>query len=728
MLTIVVHYDETPQDWNLIERFFHMGIHSGKLALFRHQANRNAAYQYLVNKVYEYLNVNMVEKWQLVWMMNISQEKDYRKRLSSQLGEFRKSFLSRLQDRKLSPEKVFVLALDGIDREEGGAPLDDFLRDVWTLDIHGYLPRKPLGDGNLFYLGEIEALDASWDRSALDLRQAGPLEEPTESFLQLLRMQVDKVKISFREILADKRKIEQQYACDPGSVPTDVLFENEIRAVEEGFYERINRIMVPPLSPKLNEYLPSHELKAVLKELMGTKVSIASYVFIRVPYPQEFAARRVRTLLKVAYAINAIALNDPVSRLWQEGNAYTLDVAFRERDLASLFNRYITRLYICKSRIEDSLRNRRLDMAPDYAPWTSLPHGREALEEMNVPLPKLRRGRYLQFEQQFRIFEDEAREMMNKRDQRVLYLAKEGMRKLDIQKKLKEEPQAFTKEEPEEIIRRLQEEIAVTRQELLAEVPHTPSSLSAWNDYMEQTKQDISFQLRSMPGARQIGWITFIIGGALLAPAFVKWNDAAPAAGTGGLHPVLVYGVYPAAAAAAVALCLRLSRNMIFDAVKRRSRRTEKRLDEMIVQQDRTQKQYNDYLNRLYKLLKLTQRTHDVSRLSSEKAEENLRLRFHQTALEEAIDIGKRLAYLLNIGVKEDQGRSLENWYDEQSWFDRDATAHPVYCPLWEQPGVEQDGDAAAELVVGLSRDTIKGALIYPAERVICEHDRVYRL
>lgn len=728
MLTIVVHYDETPQDWNLIERFFHLGIHSGKLAMFRHQMNRNAAYPYLVSKVYEYLNVNMVEKWQLVWMMNISREKDYRKRLSSQLGEFRKNFLSRLQVRKLSPEKVFVLALDGIDREEGGAPLDEFLRDVWTLDIHGYLPRKPLGEGNLFHLSEIEALDATWDRSALDLRQAGPLEAPTEAFLQLLRMQVDKVKTGFRELLADKRKIEQQYARDPESVPTDVLYENEIRAVEEGFYERINRILAPPLSPKLDEYMPSQDLKAVLKELMGTKVSIASYVFIRVPYPQEFASRRVRTLLKVAYAINAIALNAPVSRLWQEGNAYTLDVAFREGELGSMLSRYMTRLYIFKSRIEDSLRNRRLDMAPDYGPWTSLPHGREALDETNVELPGFKSGRSLQFEQQFRIFEDTAREMMNKRDQRVLYLAKEGMRKLDIQKKLKEEPQAFTREEPEEIIRRLQEEMAATRQELLAEVPHEPSSLPDWNDYMEKTKRDIAFQIRSLPGARQIGWLTVLIGGALLAPALVKWNNAAMTAGAGHLHPALVYGVYPAAAAAALAVCLRLSRDRIVKAVKKRTRRTEQRLEEMKAKQERTQKQYTDYLNRLYKLLKLTQRAHAVSRLSSEKGEENLRLRFHQTALEEAIDIGRRLAYLLNIQVKEESDRTLENSYDERSWFDKDATAHPVYCPLWEQPVDGQGSDAAAELVVGLSRDTIKGALVYPAERFIFEHDRVYRL
>ncbi|WP_373232773.1 hypothetical protein [Cohnella sp.] len=725
MRTVVVHFGETPQDWSLVERFFNLGISSGSLIFFHHQASRLSAYQELLDKVSEYLFYKMVDEWQLVWMINISQEKDFRERLSLQLDRFQQRFLDKLRVRRISPLKIFVIAFDDVDRHADGAPADPFLKQVWELDIQGCLPEKPSTNGNLFFEAEFVSIDREW-RGPLDLKEAGPLEAPKPEFVHLLESRVSRIKECLREnILIPKRKLLDKYSKEePSNIPTDILLETDLNAIEREFYNRVNQIPVAPLSPKLAEYKPSNDLKEVIKALIGIKASIISYVFIRVPYPQDFPAKRMKVLLKAAYVINAISVNSPSSRLWQEGNAYTIDVSFRETDLETLLSRWLTNLYIGKSKVENSLQNRRQEPAPEYGEWTSLPYGQATLKEIDLPRLHFTYKDRLLFDQEFRDFEHTARDFVKKREQQVVASAREGIRKLDVLKKLQEVPLHLGKEEPEAALRCIHAEAEEIREQLVRQVPHKPYSLPSWDNDMGSVKKDITDLLRSIPQARQIGWLSFMITTIMLAPYLIKWNEGSDASG----HLFsLSSSFYPALVIVILLACIGLSRMRIGNAIKKRILNSHLRLDELMMEQTEAHRYDIEYLNKLYKLQKLTGRANYIEKFHQSKLRETMLLRYHQSEIQEAIDAGERLALLLGIqlrGVRD----PTENTYDEQSWFEHDSLNHPVYSPLRKQNDTGPRGDEVTEMVFGPSKDTIRDSRLYPASRIHCEQDRVFRI
>jgi hypothetical protein len=723
MLTIIVFDDEVPQDWSLVERFFNRGVSSGALTFFRHQASRISAYQELLDNVAQYLQLKLVDKWKLVWVMNISQEKDFRKRLSIQLERLQMRFLNELQSRRIPPEKMFVIALDSLARNVDGTPLDPFLRQVWELDIYGYLTEKRnVEGGNLFIEHEFDPIDQQWG-DPLDLREAGPLEAPKQIFLELLELRISATKMRVRDqLLIPKRECYERAVNHPASIPTDMIRAMDLNTIETLFNERLDQLKLPPLSRQLSEYKPSQDLKAVIKEVLGTKASIAPYVFIRAPYPQDFPAKRIRMLLNIVYTLHAISLNSSVSRLWQVGNAYTLAADFSEEGLQTLLSGYLTRLYIYQSKVEDTLRDRRLGQSPDYEPLTLLPYAQEILEDREIPQLILKRDHRLMSEQELQDYGDAVRELLNKREQAVGSAARVGIRKLAIHKKQREEPLLFRSESPREVIRYLDEQAATTREELASHLlPPVPSS-TAWDEEMGQTKQEMAYLLHSVPRIRQVVWMFVLCSMLILTPYFLKWRLIVDSLNRKDFGDV----VYPAIVLIILLLCLVISRLSIIHSIQERIKKSEMSLRLLLGEQADTNRRNRDYLNKLYKLTKLRQRRNEVRDYEQLKDQEHLQLRHHQAALQAAIDMGKRLSILLGIQIQETN--PITERYDDQAWFELDSLHYPIYCPLWS---VIKDGsrrEEMTEIVVGLTSVTIREPLLYPATRIQYDYDQVYRL
>lgn len=715
MRTVVVHEDDIPEEWSLIERFFNPGISSGSLTFFRHQASRGHSYPELLNNVSDYLRLRMVEDWQLVWVMNVSQEKDFRLRLSSQLKRFRTRVLDKLQEKTNAPSRVFLMAFDGVDRHSDGSPTDPFLKQVWELDIQGYLPEKLSANGNLFFEDELKSIDEEWD-VPLDLKKAGPLEAPSPEFLQLLENRINRVKEIFSETIWIPKKTAK--------LPADILSEDELAAIKKEFYYRLNRISIAPLSPKLAEYKPSKDLREVLKNLLGINESIAPYIFIRVPLPQDFPARRTMVLLKTAYLLNAISIPASASRLWREGNAYTFDVIFREQELHAVMCGYLTKLYIGKAKVVNSLQDRRQQLSPDYGDWTSVPYGQTTLLEADLPKIRFNNKDRIQFEQELNHFEGASRELLKRREQQVAFSAREGMRKLDVLKKLKEEPYQMSKEEPEAALHSLYEEAEELREQMVRYVIPKPHDLASWDSYIGPIKQNLTYLLRSIPQARQIGWLIFVILTLMLTPYLVKWNEGA---GYSDSPSVLSYMVYPVIIVMILLIGLGLSKLLVSMEIKRQIQNSSQRVNELIEEQGEKHKADIAYLNKLYKLRKLSDRAQRVHKFQQDKHRETVQLRYHQFELQQAIDAGERLSLLLGISLRDTHAPS-EHAYDERAWFENDSVDHPVYSPHRRPNDGGHRGDEAMELVIGLTRDTIRDARLYPAARIVCEQDRAFRV
>lgn len=725
MRTVVVHYEETPQDWSLVERFFNQGISSGSLIFFRHKVSRLAAYQELLDKVSEYLRIKMVDEWQLVWIMNISQEQDFRERLSLQLDRFQQRFLDKLQASRIAPVKTFVLAFDGLDRHTDGAPEDPFLKQVWELDIQGFLPEKPITNGNFFFEAEIMSVDQVWN-GPLDLKEAGPLEAPKPEFVHLLDNRVSRVKECFRDtILIPKRKILEKAVRGASSdIPTDILLDDSLTAIEVEFYSRLNRIPEAPLSPKLVEYKPSADLKEIIGGLIGVKEAIKPYIFIRVPFPQHFPTKRVKVLLNVAYILNAIAIYPSSSRFWQEGNSYTIDVLFREKDLQILLSRYLTRLYMGKFKLGNLLENRRQDLTPDYGESMSLPFGQASLKEFDFPRLDFNYNDRLVFDQEFHHFEAAARKFLKNRGQQAAESAREGMRKLDILKKLQEEPLQMSNNKHEAALYDLTDEADGMREQLVRHIPHKSNALSSWDSYIGPVKEDLSYLLRSIPQARQIGWLSFVITSIMLIPFLIKSNEGSVISE----YPIfLSNGIYPAMIIVIVLVSLGLSRLFIGNAVKKRIRTSSLRLNELMIEQADSHKEDINYLNKLYKHQKLTDRAKHLQSLHLTKLRETKQLRYHLSEIQEAIEACERLTLLHGIQLREAKDPTGDT-YDELAWFNNDNIDHPIYSPLKKQNDAGAQGDKVTEIVIGQSKDTILDSRLYPAARIQCEFDRVYRL
>lgn len=725
MLTVVVQEGETPQDWSLVERFFNSGISSGTLSFFRHQESSKSDYTEVVHKVLEYLHLKMVDEWQLIWMMSISQEKDFRERLSSQLARFQIRFLDKLQVRRIQPVKVFIVAFDCLARNEDGTPVDPFLKQVWELEVQGYLPDKPSLEGNLFYEAEIVTIDQDWSPS-LDLREAGPLEAPKLEFMHLLESRVSQLKRSFRDkILAPKRRLlDKVMSENPSHIPTDMLSDGDLNAIESAFYDRLNQLSIAPLSPKLAQYKPSVDLKEVVKGLLGIKASIKPYIFIRAPYSQNSSTRRVNSLLKAAYTINAIAMNSSSSRHWLEGNAYVVDVTFQEAELQTLLSRYITRLYIGKSKVEHSLHNRRDELTPDFGEWAALPYGQSVLKELDIPRLQFTYKERFLFEQDFRAYGETVRDIVKNRDHRIVVMSKEGMRKLDTVKKVKEEPLLSRKLGAEEALFSIREEAERIREQLVPQLPHKAQALTEWDSCDRPLKDEITYHLRSIPQARQIGWLISIVILIMMSPYLVRGDEGSSASGYPSL---LSNSVYPVMVVTALLVCMVLSMTLIVKKIKKRVHHSEQRLEELTNEQLETQQHYSDYLNKLYKLHKLSGRASHIQKFRQQKHKEALLLRYHHTELQNAIEVSERLAYLLNIQIR-NVTDSAETGFDDQAWFEQNRFDHPVYSPFGAQYDVDLLGVVRTQLVFGLSRDTVRDSRLYPASRISVEQDKVYRL
>ena len=130
--------------------------------------------------------------------------------------------------------------------------------------------------------------------------------------------------------------------------------------------------------------------------------------------------------------------------------------------------------------------------------------------------------------------------------------------------------------------------------------------------------------------------------------------------------------------------------------------------------QERISQAYTNYRNDLYTILKLAKRKRQITLVAKARRQENLKLRFHLNALDEAIERGQRLIDNWGLRLRDYDGTAAPAGYDERTWLEHDHTSHPAYHPAIHT-------GHTTNLVVNHRKDSLGSGLLYPAVSITCE-------
>ena len=212
MHTIVVHLDKKMYDWYLIEPFLYKVQSLNTVTFLDSPVKRSGELDYhgLEEALYKLLYQQVIDDWQLIFLLTNSKQNKQKRRLRHYLEHLREEVLYPLQQKQIGPEQTSFFMLDPLTREKDLSPTEGEDDVYWQLDTSGYVLQEKQ---NYFSLRDLEQLDAAWKQD-IKLADAGLLNEPKEEFVAKLEEKANAVREVFHALMDEKRAFLEREDVD----------------------------------------------------------------------------------------------------------------------------------------------------------------------------------------------------------------------------------------------------------------------------------------------------------------------------------------------------------------------------------------------------------------------------------------------------------------------------------------------------------------------------------
>ena len=440
MHTVVIHLQDPPQDWHLIDPFFYKVQASGHMSIFHVTRDENKVDFYrLFTEVMHHLSRMRISSWQAIFLSSVSSSPSNKKRVTRQLLQLKEELFSLFEEQELPPESVSLLLLDPLKRNSTFAPEEIDSQIFWQLDNKGYLfldndSEDSKAYSNMFTKSNLEELDASWG-NRVSLKDAGLHEKPDATFLQLLEEKKERTFKKWKELVQNKKEClakEKDYIEEHLSL-------KQLNEIDKAFRLQLKEITTPPFknNSELHDYLPSNTIKALLKEVVSLSSTIHGFRVFRQTSAIYSVEKRTSALLSVAYFLNAVSIHHDIISHIPEGTIHELEVELNNEELAKLFTHYDSTLHAAKVKLENKLLERQTLTHKKYEEVKATPHTTSPLKETNIKPEPFSIARQKTFMNDWDIYIKLVEEDLAKREELMLTEAKSGAKKIQLIKRRK---------------------------------------------------------------------------------------------------------------------------------------------------------------------------------------------------------------------------------------------------------------------------------------------------
>lgn len=225
--------------------------------------------------------------------------------LTNQLYRFQQSCMSRLEEQQLRPNDVFVITLDGLNRDGiNGKPKDEEQVKSWEMDTQGIVNESAQDDFR-FNVGHLNQLEAAWNapfdfaNETIDLGLGGLSAQKREQVLQsftsvknLLDQMIDE-RIQCIGLYKDNDRNVLDFSKEKYSI-----IQNEFHDQLKGLETHVGQ---------LNNYMPGAALNALLRRHFGLGFCCEKSILIYMKWHKDHGQIRVENLIALTQLLLLIS-------------------------------------------------------------------------------------------------------------------------------------------------------------------------------------------------------------------------------------------------------------------------------------------------------------------------------------------------------------------------------------------------------------------------------------
>lgn len=725
MRSVVIHIKKKPQEWHLVESLFYK-VQASKQLIFLelNQSELYGNWDQLYKQVLTYLLQNRFDHWQLILLNNHEPHSLNRTSLTKELYLIKEKLLKPLSEKGVVPSRRLMLTLDGLIRHADHSPEDFNNHLKWQIDYFGYI--KDINKGklaNMFVEEEILSIDQGWGE-LINLKDAGIIEDPNETFLQDLKKRKQMVKGYLRKLIKEKQQYVDQMIWESDIEYHDILSKEMLETIYKEFCNQLDEMCMPPFSYHLSTFLPSNQLKTILKENIGIPSVIGDFLLIRKTNSEYSPFQKIRTLLEYSFLLNAVVLEPEVLDRVGNGFCYEAELVLRDEEIKQMYANY----YTCLETAKEKLENRSLDqehfMMNKYADINSLPYSAPPLDMNGTDSPVFKAKYSSSFISDWYLFLNGIEGELEARAEASIESAKEGIKVLAVTKRQRHDH--FLQESIN--INDYKESMIRTKNQLQSEIDDVAPSLTKviekWKKLLPSLNERMQTLVNSFPSQNIIITAFLVAFFSLLFPYLtsIQTNNSQSGAPT-----FLQYGIM------SLVLLMTIS-TLCFLAFRKLVKPIEALSDEAVsiqkslaTEQMLAHSQYNNYLNRIYKLFRMRNQYRDLEEKEARQKEENILYRWHQREIQNHITILNQLVDSLQLEVQLEQKEKCITFFNSTFNVNKSLYRNPIYSPLDCQFDKVLKGHSLEVYVVN-SRDEITTWTLNPIEKIRFSQDKVYSL
>jgi hypothetical protein len=718
MHSVVIHLKKKPQDWHLVESLFYKVQASKQLMFLQLEDHRN--WGEVAKQVQDYILQNRFENWQLILLNNLELNEESLNSLTREVSLIKVNLLQPLKERGIAPIRKILLTLDGYKRNADYSPILKKNHYHWQMDNFGYIVKGDAEEhcyGNVFLEEEIQALDEAWG-TLVNLKEAGIMEDPSETFLTELNERVSKVQSVLHLLLYKKRSMLNENAI----VNAELFFELHTNEMLDGiaseFENQLIEICTPPFSYHLSTFLPSMLLKTILKDSIGAPSVMDDFLIIRKAINELSPFRRVRALIGYALLLNALILKPEVTDRLGNGIPFEVEVLLRDEELKEMYINYYVCLQVAKEKIENRNLEQSHFLTNKYADILTLPYTTEPLAEMEMDIPVFYFKQRRTFLQDWNAYLKDFECALETREAISLDSAKAGAQVFTVTKRQKNDhllQETVNLAEYTKSLKALKNHI----QTELQETSHSLySSRLKWIKHCHEFKNRMALLVRSLPSSNII-LVTSIV---VLLCFFIPYtaNTVQPHWPT----YILIAGMFLLLISVlAVIVYQRLLKPIKHLTIETLSLQKSLADEQMI-----SHSKYNDYLNNIYKLFRVRNQMRELDKRTEYQRELNVLYRYHYGEIKNHIAILSLLIDSLGISIHLENKSKCVSFFHSVFNVEKNVYSNAIYSPLECQFNHARKSGHSMDVYVENSRDEITTWSLNPIEKIRFSQDKVYTL
>ncbi|WP_078553970.1 hypothetical protein [Bacillus alkalicellulosilyticus] len=664
MHTIVIQYQEQPQDWHLVEPFFYKVRSAGKLAFFGYE---QATAENLYDEMSHYLSQQRISIWQAVVLLTVPTTGQ---RLTTKIAGLKEQWFSKFSDQDLMPDSVTFILLDTLKRDSSYSPEDKGYHPVWQLDNFGYFKFEDYVEHNqnMFTQTELHELDDAWG-TQIKIQEAGLLDKPDTSFLQLIEEKQQRV-IDKLLIFTELKGIQSvQYQGE-----AEVLSPEQLDEIKELFTRQLRALVTPPLVSDLHHFSPSQLLEKILKERLALASAISDYRIVRQVSSVYSVEKRTKALVSVALFINALATSEECTEQIPKGSTYELEMIFHPETLSLMLANYQATLQAAAYKIDSKLMDRQVVLQNRYEDVKVQPHTADPLAEVNIEEPLFKIRKHRTYREDWKKYLAEVEEKLKEREEQMMKEAKKGAKQLAILKRREpvKEEEAL---EIQDYVVELKEKVEHIYRELVTLKPEVYDERKEWKEKTEEHDFWMDLHVKASPTKKQVAIALGLSGLFLLGPHLytMDWSTVEGQWFDYTAVPLLITG-----AIFTLGYVVKQQMTAPIETIVNKSRQKKRELFE---RQQKKHGLYNRYLNKLYELYRTRQQLFLVEQEFNQQRQENYLYRYHQSQLIEYKQASEQLIF--NLGVnKHVRPQSFIDFFEDKFRLEDDMYKNPIYSPF----------------------------------------------